>query len=70
MERNAMETFSNSLFWFGIIALFDGSFGLLFQEKWQKMAGKWNIQKLAFTEILIAFALLSAHFAVDFMVLR
>lgn len=61
-----MNTFSNIIFWLGIVALFDGSFGLLFQEKWQKMAGKMDLQKLALFEIAVAFVLLAVHFALGF----
>ena len=57
-----METFANILFWLGIVGLVDGSLGLLFQEKWQRMATNWNIQKVALIEIGIAAALVAAHF--------
>ena len=57
-----MSTFSNILFWLGIIALFDGSFGLLFQEKWQKLAHGLNIQRVAFIEIGVGLALLAGHY--------
>jgi uncharacterized protein YjeT (DUF2065 family) len=65
-----MNTLSSILFWLGIVALVDGSFGLLFKEKWQKMAGNLDIQKLAFLEIGVAFVLLGAHFLIGFLVLR
>lgn len=60
-----MHIFSNILFWLGIVALVDGSFGLLFQEKWQRLAVNWNIQKVALIEIGVAFVLLSAHFLIE-----
>ena len=44
------------------MALVDGSFGLLYQEKWQKMVGKWDLQKVAFIEIGVAWSLLAVHF--------
>ena len=57
-----MALFSTILFWLGIVALVDGSLGLLFEEKWQKLANGLNIQRLALIEIGVAFALLAAHY--------
>jgi hypothetical protein len=57
-----VSVFINILFWLGVAALVDGSLGLLYQEKWQKMAEKWNIQKVAWVEITIAWGMLAAHF--------
>ncbi|MDF7801581.1 hypothetical protein P4C99_19035 [Pontiellaceae bacterium B1224] len=57
-----MQTLLNLTFWLGIMALVDGSLGLLYQEKWQKMVEKWNIQKIALIEIAIAWCLLGVHF--------
>ncbi len=54
--------FTTILFWLGIIGLTDGSLGLLFQEKWQKLAGTWNIQRLALIEIGVALSLLASHY--------
>ena len=50
------------LFWLGIVFLVDGSCGLLFQEKWQKMAGGLNIQRLALIELGVALVLLAGHY--------
>lgn len=58
-----MSTFVNILFWMGIICLFDGSLGILFQEKWQKLAGKLDVQRLALIEIGVALVLLAGHYA-------
>lgn len=57
-----MQLFTSILFWSGIVFLVDGSLGLLFQEKWQKLVAGVNIQRLALIEIGIAFALLAAHY--------
>lgn len=63
-----MNILTNLLFWLGIMALVDGSMGLLYMEKWQKMVEKWNIQKIAWIEISIAWCLLAAHFVLRFTV--
>ena len=60
-----MDLFISILFWAGIVALMDGSLGILFQENWQKLAGGWDIQRLALIEIGIALVLLAAHFALE-----
>ena len=60
-----METISNIVFWLGIVALVDGSFGLLFLEKWQKLTVSWNVQRLALGEIFVAFILLAVHFLLE-----
>lgn len=57
-----MHLFTTILFWAGIVFMVDGSLGLLFQEKWQKLAGGVNIQRLALIEIGIASALLAGHY--------
>ena len=59
-----MTLFISILFWFGIIFIVDGSLGILFQEKWQKLMGELNIQRLALIEIGVGFALLGAHYAI------
>ncbi|MDH3981327.1 MAG: hypothetical protein OES84_00330 [Kiritimatiellaceae bacterium] len=60
-----MSLCSSILFWLGIIALIDGSLGLLFQDKWQKLVGTWNIQRIALVEIAVAFVLLAVHFLLE-----
>lgn len=62
-ELKTMQTLLNLTFWLGICGLVDGSLGLLFQEKWQKMTQKWNIQKVALIEIAVAWVLLATHFS-------
>jgi hypothetical protein len=57
-----MHLFTTILFWLGIVALVDGSLGLLFRDKWQKLVAGVDIQRLALIEIGIAFALLAAHY--------
>ena len=61
-----MMAFMNILFWLGIMGLIDGSLGLLLQEKWQKMAGNMDIQKVALVEISIAWLLLILHFILKY----
>lgn len=58
-----MTTFVSILFWLGIIFMVDGSFGILFQEKWKKLAGELNIQRMALIEIGVSLVLLGAHYA-------
>jgi hypothetical protein len=60
--ENGMQLFTAILFWLGIIFLTDGSLGLLFEEKWKKLAGGLNIQRLAQIEIGIALSLLAGHY--------
>jgi hypothetical protein len=61
-----MQILLNILFWLGIAALVDGSLGLLYLEKWQKMTTKWDLQKIAWIEISIAWSMLAAHFILRF----
>ncbi len=62
-----MQVLLNILLWIGILALVDGSLGLLYREKWQKMAEKCNIEKIAWIEISIAWCMLAAHFALRYL---
>ncbi|MDF7826195.1 hypothetical protein P4B35_19360 [Pontiellaceae bacterium B12227] len=64
-----MQIILNLTFWLGIMALVDGSLGLLFLEKWQKMVKQWNVQKVALIEIAIAWCLLAAHYLLVYFVL-
>ena len=57
-----MKLFVGILFWAGIIFLTDGSLGVLFQEKWQKIVGRLNIQRIACIEIGLGIAFLTAHY--------
>ena len=59
-----MNTLSNILFWLGILGLIDGSLGILFQEKWKRVVGELDIQRLALIEIATALALLGAHYLI------
>ena len=58
-----MSLFTSILFWSGIVVLVDGSLGLLFQEKWQKLVGEVNIQRIAVIEIVMGWILLAVHYA-------
>lgn len=60
-----MPLFTSILFWLGIIGLVDGSLGLLFLEKWQKLTGAWNIQKIALIEIGVAWILLLLYYLLN-----
>jgi len=42
--------------------LVDGSLGLFYHERWQKLAGKLNIQRIALFEIAAALAILTLHY--------
>jgi hypothetical protein len=57
-----MGLFISILFWAGIVFLVDGSLGLLFREKWQKLTRGLNIQRIAFIEIGVALTLLGAYY--------
>jgi len=57
-----MNTLISILFWVGILFIVDGSFGILFREKWEKLAGELDIQRLALLEIAVGFVLLTAHY--------
>jgi hypothetical protein len=57
-----MSLFISILFWGGIILVVDGSFGLLFEEKWQRIIRGLNIRQLALLEIGIGSGLLIMHF--------
>ncbi len=60
-----MNIFISILFWAGVVFLADGSLGLVFEEKWQRLARGVNIRRLALLEIGVALALLAAHFILD-----
>jgi hypothetical protein len=57
-----MKLFISILFWAGIVFLVDGSMGLLFEDKWQKLARGLNIRRLALVEIGVALGLLTLHY--------
>ncbi|MEN7972515.1 MAG: hypothetical protein ABFR47_01640 [Verrucomicrobiota bacterium] len=57
-----MNLLGSILFWAGIVLLVDGSLALLFQEKWQKLAGGLNIQRIALIEIGVGLVLLASHY--------
>ena len=57
-----MNLFITILFWAGVVCLADGSLGLLFEEKWQRLVRGVNIRRLALIEIGFALVLLAAHF--------
>ena len=57
-----MNLFTSILFWAGIVFLVDGSLGLLYQERWKKLVGGLNIQRIAVVEIGVGLALLAAHY--------
>ncbi len=61
-----MALFSAVVFWLGIVGLVDGSLGLLFEDRWQRLAGDWPLRKIAFIEIGIAGLLLVLHFWLKF----
>ncbi|WP_372808242.1 hypothetical protein [Pontiella sp.] len=60
-----MSTFSSILFWLGIVLMIDGACGLFFQEKWQKLASGLDIRRIAFVELGLSVALLTAHYALS-----
>lgn len=57
-----MNLLGTILFWVGIVFLIDGSLALLFQEKWQKLVGALNIQRIALIEIGVGLAFLAVHY--------
>ncbi|MEN8254639.1 MAG: hypothetical protein ABFR33_04130, partial [Verrucomicrobiota bacterium] len=61
-ESRIMNIFISILFWAGIVLLVDGSLAVLFQEKWQKLVGGLNIQRIALIEIGVGLAFLAAHY--------
>lgn len=48
-------------FWAAIVLLFDAAFGLWNNDRFAKIAPKINIQRIAFIEAGVAFALLIVH---------
>jgi hypothetical protein len=57
-----MGLFVSILFWSGLVFLVDGSLGLLFLEKWTKLMGRLNIQRIALIEIGMGLAFLGMHY--------
>jgi len=59
-----MSTLASILFWTGIVLMFDGALGLLFQEKWKKLVEGLDVPRMALIEISVALVLLAAHFLI------
>ena len=59
-----MNPVASILFWAGIVLLVDGSLGILFQERWQKLVENINIQRIALIEVSVGLILLAVHYAV------
>ncbi|HEY5653619.1 MAG TPA: hypothetical protein VIR63_04545 [Pontiella sp.] len=57
-----MERFAIILFWLGIVMMVDGSFGLLFLERWKKLSGGLDIQRIALVEISVSIVLVVGHY--------
>ncbi len=57
-----MNLFISILFWAGVVFLADGSLGLIFEDKWQKLARGISIRRLALIEISFALILLGIHY--------
>ena len=57
-----MNPVASILFWAGIVLLVDGSLGILFQERWQKLVENVNIQRIALIEITVGLLLLATHY--------
>ena len=62
MLRLIMKLFISILFWAGVVFLADGAMGLVLEEKWQKLAHRVNIRRLALAEIGVALLMLAVHF--------
>ncbi len=56
-----MNLFVSALFWIGIAILVDGSLGLLFEDRWKKLATGLNIQKIALIEISVGWVVLTVY---------
>ncbi|MBN2686128.1 MAG: hypothetical protein JXR40_12670 [Pontiellaceae bacterium] len=50
------------LFWSGFLLLIDASLGLIFEERWKKIAKGINIRLMALVEAGIAFLLIALHY--------
>jgi hypothetical protein len=50
------------LFWSGFLLLVDASLGLLFEERWKKIAKGINIRLMALIEAGVAFLLFALHY--------
>lgn len=57
-----MDALVPILFWAGILLMVDGALGLLFLEKWQRLAAGLNILQIAWIELTLAGVLLAAHY--------
>lgn len=62
-----MNLFITILFWAGVLLLADGSLGLIFEDKWQKLARGLNIRLLALCEVSFALLLLIVHYLIGAM---
>ena len=59
-----MNSVASILFWAGIVLLVDGSLGILFQERWQKLVENINIQRIVLIEVSSGLLLLALHYVV------
>jgi hypothetical protein len=50
------------LFWSGFLLLLDASLGLIFEERWKKIARGINIRLMALVEAGIAFLLFTLYY--------
>ena len=60
-----MQLFIKVLFWAGLLFIGDGAFGLIFEEKWQKLARGLDIRRLALLEVGVGFLLIVLHYVLS-----
>ena len=60
-----MDFLNTILFWAGILLLLDGALGLIFEEKWQKIAKGINIRRLALIEVGGAILMLILYYLLN-----
>jgi hypothetical protein len=60
-----VTTFQTIRFWLAILMLVDASIGLWWSDRWQRIAPRVNVQRVALIEAAVALSILAMHFWVD-----
>jgi hypothetical protein len=64
-SQRAVTTLQTIRFWLAIALLVDAAVGLWWADRWQKLAPRLNVQRLALIEAAAAIVILLVHYLVD-----
>jgi hypothetical protein len=60
-----VTTLQTIRFWLAIVMLVDAAIGLWWSNRWQKLAPRVNVPRLALMEAAAAMVILAVHFFID-----